>query len=83
MDTLNVTPDVGSMHYNIQPAVEQYQGNCFSHTKCHPSRIQSVLYYMTMIPWTLERCKHVWRIINQTLRRHGFLVFFCPDMFES
>jgi hypothetical protein len=30
----------------------------------------------TWIPWTLERCKHVWRIINQTLTRHGFLAFF-------
>jgi hypothetical protein len=38
MDSLNVTPDVASMQYNIQPAAEQYQGSFFSHTKCPPEQ---------------------------------------------
>jgi hypothetical protein len=46
MDSLNVTPDVASMQYSIQPAVEQYQGNFFSHTKCPPKQdsINSMLH---------------------------------------
>ena len=46
MDTLNVTPDVASMQYNVQPAAEQYRGNHFSHTKCPPEQdsISSILH---------------------------------------
>ena len=63
MQTCSIT--FGQLPNNIRAIV-------FPIPNAHPSRIQSVLYYMTMIPWTLERYKHVWRVINHTLTRHGF-----------
>ena len=46
MDSLNITSDIANMQYNIWPAAEQYQGNCFSHTKCPPEQdsISSIPY---------------------------------------
>ena len=42
-----------------------------------PTRAGFNQFYTTW-PWYHGhwRCKHVWRIINQTLTRHGFLAFF-------
>ena len=59
MDSLNITSDIANMQYNIQPAAEQYQGNCFSHTKCPPKQdsVGSILYdHDTMDTGEVQTC---------------------------
>ena len=84
MDTLNVTPDVASMQYNVQPAAEQYQGNCFSHTKYPPEQdsISSILHdHDTMDTGEVQTCLDDNKSDINKAWVSGF--FYCLDMSES
>jgi hypothetical protein len=84
-DSLNVTPDVASMQYNIQPAAEQYQGSFFSHTKCPPKQdsISSTLHDHLDTMDTVEVQTCLEDNISDINKAWVSGFFYCLDMSES